>query len=48
MSWLAGGQQQGPDPVQAAKVEMEMYTGKLRNRLCGAVSLRALYPLTIA
>jgi hypothetical protein len=28
MSWLSGGQQQqGPDPVQAAKVEMEMYTG---------------------
>ncbi|GAX13416.1 hypothetical protein FisN_34Lh015 [Fistulifera solaris] len=27
MSWLSGGQQQqGPDPVQAAKVEMEMYT----------------------
>lgn len=30
MSWLSGSQQQqGPDPVQAAKVEMEMYTGKL-------------------
>jgi hypothetical protein len=32
MSFFGGGQQQqpqGPDPVVAAKVEMEMYTGKL-------------------
>jgi hypothetical protein len=29
MSWFGGGPQQpqGPDPVSAAKIEMEMYTG---------------------
>ena len=35
MSFLFGGQQEqqkGPDPVFAAKTEMEMYTGSLQHR----------------